>query len=96
MVTKKSGGPAAASLCESAAQKRGASNQVEASLLSADASAVLSSSSAGGENPLLLRHPLPCSIDGYNAGSNKDKNLLARITANVRKGDRRIQVRSWW
>ncbi|KAL4458885.1 hypothetical protein ABPG75_013750 [Micractinium tetrahymenae] len=31
-------------------------------------------------------------IDGNNAGSNQDRNLLARVTADVRKGDRRLQV----
>lgn len=33
------------------------------------------------------------SIDGYNAGSNQDRNLLARVTSDVRKGDRRVRVR---
>jgi hypothetical protein len=41
--------------------------------------------------PLLL--PLPCSIDGNNAGSNQQQYTLTKVTDNATKGSRRIQVR---
>ena len=34
-----------------------------------------------------------CSIDGFNAGSNKKDYLRTKITANARRGDRRLKVR---
>ena len=36
--------------------------------------------------------PMLCSIDGYNAGSNQEDFARTKITADARKGDRRLKV----